>query len=165
VSVVTPAHYLLEMLGAIAGDVIGSRYEFNPVRSTDFDLFPPGAEFTDDTVMTVATAAVLLDKGDYTSAYRDFGRRYPGRGYGLKFLRWLENPSMGPYQSFGNGSAMRVGPVGHVFGSVEETLAEARRSAEVSHNHPEGIKGAQAPPSQSSWPGTEAPRPTSGTRL
>ncbi|HPY33168.1 MAG TPA: ADP-ribosylglycohydrolase family protein [Anaerolineaceae bacterium] len=132
------------MIGAVAGDIIGSVYEFDNHRSVDFPLFTESSTFTDDSVLTFATAAVLLGKGDYTTAYQDFARRYRGRGYGGNFYRWIYTDDPRPYNSFGNGSAMRVSPVGFAFDSLEETLAEAQRSAEVTHNHPEGIKGAQA---------------------
>ncbi len=132
------------MIGAVIGDIVGSVFEFDNQRSVDFPLFSSSSTFTDDSVLTFATAAVLLDKGDYAAAYQDFARRYPGRGYGGNFYRWIYTDDPKPYNSFGNGSAMRVSPVGFAFESLEETLAEARRSAEVTHNHPEGIKGAQA---------------------
>ena len=131
------------MLGAITGDVIGSVYEHNNYRGTDFPLFGPYSTFTDDSVLTAATAEVLLKKGDYTEAYRRFGRRYPGAGYGGMFRNWLHQQDSQPYNSFGNGSAMRVAPVGWAFDTLDEVLAEAKRSAEVTHDHPEGIKGAQ----------------------
>lgn len=132
------------MFGAITGDFIGSRFEFQGIKHTDFPLFRPTARFTDDTVMTVATAWALLEDGDYAKSYRTFGRRYPGRGYGNHFQRWLRDDSLGPYNSWGNGAAMRVSPVGYAHETEEKVLAEAVRSAEVSHDHPEGIKGAQA---------------------
>ena len=132
------------MLGAIVGDVVGSVYEFNNYRGLDFPLFSPKSTFTDDSVLTFATAKVLLDGLDYAAAYQDFARRYPNRGYGGFFYSWIYSKDPKPYNSFGNGSAMRVSPVGFAFNSIEETLAEAQRSAEVTHNHPEGIKGAQA---------------------
>lgn len=132
------------MIGAVIGDIVGSVFEFDNQRSVDFPLFSSSSTFTDDSVLTFATAAVLLDKGDYAAAYQDFARRYPGRGYGGNFYRWIYTDDPQPYNSFGNGSAMRVSPVGFAFDSLEETLTEARRSAEVTHNHPEGIKGAQA---------------------
>jgi ADP-ribosylglycohydrolase len=132
------------MLGAIAGDVIGSVYEARPVKSTDFELFPPGARFTDDTVLTVATAEALLGDGDYAGAYRRYGRAYPNAGYGGSFYGWLLSDDAGPYNSWGNGAAMRVSPVGLALDTVDEVLAEAAASAAVTHNHPEGIKGAQA---------------------
>lgn len=133
------------MIGAIIGDIVGSRFEFANHRGDhDFELFSPLCDFTDDSVLTHATAKVLLTGGDYASTYRDFARRYPGRGYGARFSLWIHDEKMGPYNSFGNGSAMRVSPIGFAFESLEATLAEAKRSAEVTHNHPEGIKGAQA---------------------
>jgi ADP-ribosylglycohydrolase len=132
------------MLGAIAGDVIGSVYEAGPVKTADFELFPPGARFTDDTVLTVATAEALLGDGDYAGAYRRYGRAFPNAGYGGSFFRWLFSEDAGPYNSWGNGAAMRVSPVGFALDSIDDVLAEAARSAAVTHNHPEGIKGAQA---------------------
>lgn len=132
------------MLGAIIGDIIGSVVEFNPIRTTEFEALNPKCEFTDDSVLTLATAEVLLLGGDYAEAYRRWGRAYPGRGYGGRFAQWLRDDAMGPYNSLGNGSAMRVAPIGWAFDSLEETLDEARKSAECTHNHPEGIKGAQA---------------------
>ena len=132
------------MIGAIAGDVIGSAYEANAVKTTHFQLFPPGSCFTDDTVLTVATAEALLGDGDYAAAYRRFGRAYPNAGYGGSFYRWLFSEGAGPYGSWGNGAAMRVSPVGFALDSVDAVLAEAARSAAVTHDHPEGIKGAQA---------------------
>lgn len=132
------------MLGAIAGDVIGSVFEYRRWKSAEFPLFSPESTFTDDSVLTGAVAVAILDGRDYGEAIRDFGQRYPGRGYGGLFSRWLADPTMGPYNGWGNGSAMRVGPVGLAFDSVERVLAEAERSAAISHNHPEGIRGAQA---------------------
>lgn len=132
------------MIGAIIGDVVGSVYEFNNHRSKEFPLFQAKSDFTDDSVLSFATAKVLLDGGDYAATYQRFARAYPDRGYGGRFGKWiwLEDPK--PYYSFGNGSAMRVAPVGFAFADAETTLVEAKRSAEVTHNHPEGIKGAQA---------------------
>ena len=132
------------MLGAIAGDVIGSVYEAHPIKYTDFPLFGRRSRFTDDTVLTVATAYSILEKYDYAKSYRIFGRRYPRAGYGGAFYHWLFSRESGPYNSWGNGSAMRVSPVGFAFESVDAVLEEAERSASVTHNHPEGIKGAQA---------------------
>ncbi len=103
------------MLGAITGDVIGSVYEHDNYRGTDFPLFGLYSRFTDDSVLTIATAEVLLNKGDYTEAYRRFGRRYPDAGYGGMFNNWLDQQDSQPYDSFGNGSAMRVAPVGWAF--------------------------------------------------
>ncbi|MCJ7694207.1 MAG: ADP-ribosylglycohydrolase family protein [Anaerolineaceae bacterium] len=132
------------MLGAIIGDIVGSVFEWDNHRSTDFPLFTQKSTFTDDSVLTFATAKVILDDLDYAQTYQDFSRRYPGRGYGGNFGRWIYSDNPQPYNSFGNGSAMRISPVGFAYDNVETTLIEAKRSAEVTHNHPEGIKGAQA---------------------
>jgi ADP-ribosylglycohydrolase len=132
------------MLGAIAGDIIGSVYEWRPLKMTDFPLFQAGSRFTDDSVLAVAVAEAILTGEDYASALRDVGRRYPHAGYGGTFIQWLHDEQMGPYNSWGNGSAMRVSPVGWAYDDVEQLLAAAEASAAVSHNHPEGIKGAQA---------------------
>jgi len=132
------------MIGAIAGDIIGSAFEWSNVKTTDFGLFAHGSTFTDDTVLTVAVADCILSGRGYAEALKDYGRKFPDAGYGGMFWHWLHTDSMEPYNSFGNGSAMRVSPVGFAFGTLEEVLEEAKRSAEVTHNHPEGIKGAQA---------------------
>jgi ADP-ribosylglycohydrolase len=132
------------MLGAIAGDILGSTFEHHGVKTTDFPLFPEGSRFTDDSVLTVATAFTLLTDGDYAANYRLFGRVYPRAGYGRQFVTWLENTNIGPYNSWGNGSAMRVSPVAWAYETEAEVLAAAEESARVTHNHPEGIKGAQA---------------------
>ena len=131
------------MLGAITGDVVGSVYEFNNYRGIDFPLFEPNSMFTDDSVLTAATAEVLLNNGNYTETYCRFGLRYPDAGYGGMFNNWLYQEDHQPYDSFGNGSAMRVAPVGWAFETLDEVLVESKRSAAVTHNHPEGIKGAQ----------------------
>jgi ADP-ribosylglycohydrolase len=132
------------MLGAIAGDIIGSVYEARPVKTINFELFPSGARFTDDTVLTLATAEALLGDGDYAGAYRRYGRAFPNAGYGGSFFAWLFSEHAGPYHSWGNGAAMRVSPVGFALDTVEDVLTEAAKSAAVTHDHPEGIKGAQA---------------------
>ncbi|MDY6866478.1 MAG: ADP-ribosylglycohydrolase family protein [Chloroflexota bacterium] len=132
------------MLGAMIGDIVGSVYEWHNIKTTDFVLFKSDSTFTDDTVLTAATTHALMTDGDYTAAYQDFARRYPGRGYGGNFSRWIWAEDPQPYNSWGNGSAMRVSPVGFAFDTAEKVLAEAERSAAVTHNHPEGIKGAQA---------------------
>lgn len=131
------------MLGAIAGDIIGMPYEGTPIKTTDFPLFAASCTFTDDTVLTVAVAEVLLDGADYVDLFKDYFHLYPQAGYGDSFFQWAQSYSRDPYNSWGNGSAMRVSPIGWAFDTLEEVLAEARRSAEVTHNHPEGIKGAQ----------------------
>jgi ADP-ribosylglycohydrolase len=132
------------MLGAIAGDVIGSVFEHQTIKTTQFPLFSTRTTFTDDTVLTVAVAYAILNSVDYGRALKDFGQRYPFAGYGGSFYRWLHAANSMPYDSWGNGSAMRVSPVGFAFGTMEEVLKQAKQSAEVTHNHPEGIKGAQA---------------------
>ncbi len=132
------------MLGAIAGDMIGSVYEARPIKTTEFPLFDRRSTFTDDTVCTVAVAHAILEGTDYAAALRRYGRRYPAAGYGGRFYNWIFRSSAGPYNSYGNGSAMRVSPVGHAFDSLDEVLDEAAKSAAVTHNHPDGIKGAQA---------------------
>lgn len=132
------------MLGAMIGDIVGSVYEWNNIKTTDFELFKTECVFTDDTVLTAATAKALMSDLSYTDLYQDFGRRYKGRGYGGNFSRWIYANNPQPYNSWGNGSAMRVSPVGFAFDTIDEVLAEAKRSAEVTHNHPEGIKGAQS---------------------
>ena len=132
------------MIGAIAGDIIGSVYEHTPLKTKDFPLFHPACRFTDDTVLTVAVAKAILGNGDYRRWVWETGRRYPNAGYGGSFIRWLSSEDPQPYNSWGNGSAMRVSPVGFAFGDLETVLAEAERSADISHDHPEGIKGAQA---------------------
>jgi ADP-ribosylglycohydrolase len=132
------------MLGAIAGDIIGSAHEFCPSKTMDFSLFTEVSKFTDDSVLTVATAFSLMTDGDYAENYRIFGRLYPLAGYGGRFKEWLTGEGSQPYNSWGNGSAMRIGPVGFAFDNTEDVLREAERSAAVTHNHPEGIKGAQA---------------------
>lgn len=134
----------MNMLGAIAGDIIGSVYEAAPIKRTDFPLFSHSSHYTDDTVMTVAVASSILNNEDYAASLRSFGRRYPDAGYGGRFFSWLFDDDAGPYQSWGNGAAMRVSPVGFAFDTEEAILREAKSSAAVSHNHPEGIKGAQA---------------------
>ena len=141
------------MLGAIAGDIIGSEYEFSAKRekTKDFPIFEDTKEekdFTDDTVLTVATAEVILkgkDELGYAKAYRDYGRRYKDRGYGGGFLIWISDKGINPpYESWGNGAAMRAAPIGWAYDTITETISEACESAKVTHNHIEGIKGAKA---------------------
>ncbi len=132
------------MLGAIVGDVVGSVYEWNNIKTTEFPLFKPISKFTDDTVLTIAVADALLHDIDYAQTFKKYTRKYPGRGYGGNFSRWVKTDSNEPYNSWGNGSAMRVSPIGWVFNSLQIVLDQAKKSADVTHNHPEGIKGAQA---------------------
>lgn len=132
------------MLGSIAGDVIGSVYEGSGMKEVMFPLFTPWSGFTADAVLTVATASAILTNTPYGMAYHTFGRCYPDVGYGPLFARWLEEARPRPYNSFGNGAAMRVAPIGFAFSTREEVLREAERSAMVTHDHPEGVKAAQA---------------------
>ncbi|UEA87284.1 ADP-ribosylglycohydrolase family protein [Alistipes senegalensis] len=133
------------LLGAIIGDIVGSRFEWNNHKSTIFNLFTPSNKFTDDTVMTIAIADWLLHGESLVDAMKDWAAKYPNRGYGSKFWQWLfiwRNKE--PYNSYGNGSAMRVSPCGYFAQTLDEALDLAKQSAELTHNHPEGIKGAQA---------------------
>lgn len=137
------------MLGAIIGDVVGSTREWNNIKTENFDLLPPGSRFTDDTVMTLAVAKWLMDDPSHSPdslvrIMQELGRKYPDAGYGRKFREWLKSDNPQPYGSYGNGSAMRVSPVGIYAKSLDEALELATITASVTHNHPEGIKGAQA---------------------
>ena len=142
------------MLGAILGDIVGSPYEFdhNNYKHKDFPLLSEKSHFTDDTVMTVAVARGLMaGQGDAQKTFaevqhemRRWGKVYPHAGYGGMFRRWLHAENPKPYGSFGNGSAMRVSAAGWLFDMLDKTLEMAKVTAEVTHNHPEGIKGAQA---------------------
>jgi ADP-ribosylglycohydrolase len=132
------------MLGAIAGDVIGSVYEHRPIKTRQFPLFQQSSRFTDDTVLTVAIAAAILEEKSYLETLKDYTRRYPNAGYGSHYWHWAHSDQEEAYDSWGNGSAMRVSPIGFAYDSIERVLEEAERSAAVTHNHPEGIKGAQA---------------------
>jgi ADP-ribosylglycohydrolase len=132
------------MLGAIVGDIVGSIYEFNNHRSKAFPLFGGACDFTDDSVLTVAVADCLMNQGNYAEYIKNYARKYPNRGYGGRFAQWIRFESMEPYNSWGNGSAMRVSSIGFAFNTLPLVLAESKKSGEVTHNHPEGIKGAQA---------------------
>jgi ADP-ribosylglycohydrolase len=132
------------MLGAIAGDVIGSVHEGARTKTKDFPLLTPQSRFTDDTVLTVAVADCLLHGRDYVDAFHEYFHAYPNAGYGGTFWLWASSRRREPYKSWGNGSAMRVSPVAYVAATLEEALAEAKRSAEVTHDHEQGIRGAQA---------------------
>lgn len=131
------------MMGAIIGDIVGSIYEGNPIKTTGFPFFGTRATYTDDTVLTIAVADTILEDIDYLTTLKDFGRKYTA-GYGANFYNWVHSSERSPYNSWGNGSAMRVSPVGFAFNTIEEVLEEAKKSAEVTHNHPQGVKGAQA---------------------
>src|SRR5687768_3675265 len=120
------------MIGAIAGDIIGSVYEFHPIKTKEFPLFGHGSRFTDDSVLTVAVAQAILADDDYLTTVRDFGRRYPDAGYGDRFRDWLHSAEPEPYYSWGNGSAMRVSPVGFAFDNVDDVLNQAAYSAIIS---------------------------------
>lgn len=143
------------MYGAILGDMVGAPYEFNRGnKSKNFEMFNDGVKFTDDTVMTIAVADALIGispdleddaiKAALIHSMQTWGKKYPWAGYGQKFFLWLGSKNPQPYGSWGNGSAMRVASIGWLFDSLEKTRKFARLSAEVSHNHPEGIKGAEA---------------------
>ena len=132
------------MIGAIAGDIIGSVYESSPIKTKDFPLFHPQCCFTDDSVLTVAIADAIISGNSYEQSVHEIGRQYPDAGYGGSFIEWLDSDYPEPYNSWGNGSAMRVSPIGFAFNSEDKVLSEAEKTAIISHNHPEGIKGAQA---------------------
>jgi type I restriction enzyme M protein len=142
------------MIGAIIGDIVGSPYEFDNIKTKDFPLFNKLSIFTDDTVMTIAVGKALTQynredgvdvfKENLIDIMHDFGDRYPDCGFGGRFELWVLSDSRKPYNSCGNGSAMRVSPVAWYASSLEETEELAKASAEITHNHPDGIKGAQA---------------------
>jgi ADP-ribosylglycohydrolase len=131
------------MLGAIAGDIIGSVYEHNPIKYKHFELFHPDCQFTDDTVLTVALADAILHRKNYVDKLKEYFQRYPDAGYGLAFFKWAVSDSRKPYRSYGNGAAMRISPVGFACQSLDSVLSAAEKYASVTHDHPEGIKGAQ----------------------
>ena len=132
------------MIGAIAGDIIGSVYEHHPIKTKEFSLFHPQCRFTDDTVLTVALADTLLTGTPYVANLKTYHDEYPDRGYGRSFRHWARSPSQTPYGSWGNGAAMRISPVGYAFDDLDTVLHQAEAFTAVTHNHPEGIKGAQA---------------------
>jgi ADP-ribosylglycohydrolase len=137
------------MLGAIAGDIIGSIYEARNIKTTDFPLLNPLCTYTDDTVLTLAVAEVILEgetgnPAAYVDRFHDWYDAYPDAGFGDTFQRWARQRLTSPYNSWGNGSAMRVSPIAYAFDTLAEVLAEAKVSAAVTHSHPEGIRGAQA---------------------
>lgn len=132
------------MIGAVVGDVVGSCFEHSPTKDTDFELFSDESCFTDDTVLTVAVADWLLHGGDLRSYFHEYVARYPDAGYGGTFRNWALCREVTPYGSWGNGSAMRVSPVGHSQSSLATTLEVAEQSAAVTHNHPDGMLGAMA---------------------
>lgn len=134
------------MIGAIIGDIVGSRFEFNNIKTKEFELFTDECSFTDDTICTVAIADAIYRKIEYKDALLEWCHKYPNPkgSYGLSFERWWRSSNPQPYGSFGNGSSMRVSPIGFYYNSIDRVLEEAKKSAEVTHNHPEGIKGAQS---------------------
>ncbi|HOO73617.1 MAG TPA: ADP-ribosylglycohydrolase family protein [Spirochaetota bacterium] len=132
------------MLGAIAGDIIGSVYEWHNIKTTEFPLFSGNSRFTDDTVLTVALADAVLTGAPYAEKLKEYYRLYPRAGYGGRFSRWASSGESAPCNSYGNGSAMRTSPAGWACDTLDETLSAAERFAAVTHNHPEGIKGAQS---------------------
>ena len=132
------------MIGAIAGDIIGSVYELIPIKTKAFKLFSDRCRFTDDSVLTVALMEAILQERNYAEVMREFYARYPRAGYGGSFQQWALVPDGEPYNSWGNGSAMRTSPVGFAFNSLGAVLKQAEHYAAFTHNHPEGIKGAQA---------------------
>ena len=145
------------MKGAIIGDIVGSVYEYNPIKTTDFKIFddrnwflkwfdPKDVKmrFSDDSVLTIAVMYAILQNISYEKSFRDIGQKYPEAGYGLNFFKWLYTKTPQPYNSYGNGSAMRVSPIGLAFDNIEDVLDQAYKSAVMTHNHLEGIKGAQS---------------------
>lgn len=134
------------LYGALGGDFVGSIYEFCNIKTKEFPLIADRCDFTDDSVLTLATADAICSDGNYTLAYHRWGNRHRHRGYGSAFRRWLTRPEdeLAPYGSWGNGAAMRVSPVGYAFQTIDEVLDAAKASASATHNHSEGIRGAQA---------------------
>jgi ADP-ribosylglycohydrolase len=132
------------MIGAIAGDIIGSIYEWDNIKTKEFQLFSPRCTFTDDTVLTVALADSILTGESYQSNLRRYYHDYPNRGYGGSFHQWAKESSSAPYNSWGNGAAMRISPVGFAFKDIETVLKKAEEFTAITHNHPEGIKGGQS---------------------
>jgi ADP-ribosylglycohydrolase len=132
------------MIGAIAGDIIGSVYEWNNIKTKDFPLFSERCFFTDDTVLTVALADSILTGEPYLLNLKKYYFLYPGSGFGSSFGAWARSDTTEPYNSWGNGATMRISPAGYAFDSLETVLKKAQEFTQITHNHPEGIKGAQA---------------------
>ena len=132
------------MKGAIIGDIVGSRLERSGPKTIDFDLFTTDCRFTDDSVLTVAVADAILDQRDYGEAIKAYALAYPDAGYGGTFRKWMRDELEEEYRSWGNGSAMRVSPVGWLFNDLDTVLRKAEASALPTHGHPEGVKGAQS---------------------
>lgn len=131
------------MIGAVIGDFVGSIYEWNNIKTTDFPFFSPNCRFTDDSVMSIAVAEALMNGASMAASLRKYGRLYPSAGYGGRFRKWLLDDNAEDYGSFGNGSAMRASAAGWIASTLEEALELARQSAVPTHGHPEGIRGAQ----------------------
>lgn len=135
----------MAVIGAILGDIAGSQFEFNRPENLDYkhcELFTNRCSYTDDMIMTLAVKKAILADADFTKTMREVGQPYPYSGYGGRFYEWMYGENPKPYNSFGNGSAMRVSFVGEHFDALEDVISMAEKSAEVTHNHPEGIKGA-----------------------
>lgn len=132
------------MIGAIVGDVVGSIYEWDNIKSKEFPLFSPRCFFTDDSVLTIALADTILTGTPYVQNLKIFYEQYPGRGYGGGFDRWARSRDSAPYNSWGNGAAMRISPVGFAYNDLGTVLVKAAEFTAVTHNHPEGIKGGQS---------------------
>ena len=132
------------MIGAIAGDIVGSVYEWDNIKTKKFELFSPRCFFTDDTVLTIALADSILTGVPYLDNLKQFYRLYPDSGYGGLFHKWAQSSDPKPYNSWGNGAAMRISPVGFAFNDLDTILDKAEEYTAITHNHPEGIKGAQA---------------------
>ncbi len=132
------------MIGALAGDIIGSVYEWNNIKTKEFELFDPGCSFTDDSILTAALADTILTGTPYAENLKEFARLYPNGGYGGRFLQWAFSGETEPYNSWGNGAAMRISPAGWAYRDLETVLKKAKEFTAVTHDHPEGIKGGQA---------------------
>jgi ADP-ribosylglycohydrolase len=132
------------MIGAIAGDIIGSVYEWHNIKTTDFQCIDPKSYFTDDSVLTIALADSILSDTPYEILLKDYYRRYPHAGYGGMFHKWALTKESKPYNSFGNGAAMRISPVGFAYSTLDSVMAKAEEFTAITHNHPEGIRGAKA---------------------
>jgi ADP-ribosylglycohydrolase len=132
------------MIGAVIGDVVGSIYEWNNKKSTEFDFLVDTCHFTDDTVMSVALADAILTNRPYADVMREYGAKYPDAGYGGFFRTWLTDHTQGPYDSYGNGAGMRISPAAWAYETLQEVLHHATAFTAATHSHPEGIKGGQA---------------------
>lgn len=141
------------MFGAIIGDIVGSRFEFGPAPEKNFKLFSPECSFTDDTICTIAVADAILNGKDYGTTLHEWCRRYPNPmgGYGGRFHQWVMSDNPQPYGSFGNGAAMRVSPIAWLFNDYDQMREEAKKSAAPTHNHPEGLKGAECIATLAYW--------------